>query len=589
MNLWDNMTNRRFGSRIIGIILAGVMLSSLVLSVLANSDTEGANLENIVSKVDTENIQATSQGLSDFEVHQLREALRQIDSGDVDAGSIDVDEQTMRDIVLAADTSLPESTVIGTAGEAELPEEAVSGETVTDQPPTEQPETEAPATEVPNAEVPVEGGEVPITDEAGTPAENVAPPEVVEPERTITAPEELAEPVVPVADVDDDPILDYPDGIVLVGSDNEITLTEAQIQEILSTLPAGLSTERVGAVLNAYSLVNKISYFWGGKSYLQGWDPRWGNSAHVTSGGSSSSGTYRPYGLDCSGYVAWVFCNTAGYSVAGDLGISTRYQWGLSQETAWEDAQPGDLAFFYNPELSGSINHVGVVVGWDLDGELLVAHCSSSKNTVAVTRAAATGFKYIRTPDIYASEDFVADSYSHKGLGTYLLWQNTAELEIDDIEQLYIDALEAGELEIGEAVLTVDDLQIGDLIFSESPIWGTESTVGIVTGFDKENNVLISYPIDAPEVAEAKNAEDEANISEETDEDVKREYSVIAVSIEQLAMDSVRRIDSAAALSYLKGELPIYKMKAIFGGKELAEKAKSPYEMETPEAEVEID
>ena len=66
-------------------------------------------------------------------------------------------------------------------------------------------------------------------------------------------------------------------------------------------LPRNLSKERRAVVERALSLAGKVNYFWGGKSLVFGWDDRWGQLAKVTADGSSTTGTYRPYGLDCSG------------------------------------------------------------------------------------------------------------------------------------------------------------------------------------------------------------------------------------------------------------------------------------------------
>ena len=66
-------------------------------------------------------------------------------------------------------------------------------------------------------------------------------------------------------------------------------------------LPRNLSKERRAVVERALSLAGKVNYFWGGKSLVFGWDNRWGQLAKVTADGSSTTGTYRPYGLDCSG------------------------------------------------------------------------------------------------------------------------------------------------------------------------------------------------------------------------------------------------------------------------------------------------
>ena len=70
---------------------------------------------------------------------------------------------------------------------------------------------------------------------------------------------------------------------------------------LLRDLPEGLSPEREAVVRTACSLVGKVNYFWGGKSLVIGWDVRWGELRQVTAAGSSTTGSYRPYGMDCSG------------------------------------------------------------------------------------------------------------------------------------------------------------------------------------------------------------------------------------------------------------------------------------------------
>ena len=80
---------------------------------------------------------------------------------------------------------------------------------------------------------------------------------------------------------------------------------------LIRNLPEDLSPEREAVVRTACSLVGKVGYFWGGKSLTLGWDFQWGELRRVTAAGSSTTGTYRPYGMDCSGFVAWVFYNAA--------------------------------------------------------------------------------------------------------------------------------------------------------------------------------------------------------------------------------------------------------------------------------------
>lgn len=187
----------------------------------------------------------------------------------------------------------------------------------------------------------------------------------------------------------------------LTGSTAFIALTPEKIQEILENLPEGLDVQRQTVVLKAYSLVGKVHYFWGGKSTVIGWDSRWGTPTKVTAPNSPTTGTIRPFGLDCSGYVTWVFVNACdNVDVASVIGNGSADQWSKTQPVTWEAAQPGDLTFFAVPG-TRKVNHVGIVVGKDGDGDILVAHCSSSRNDVVVTKGWRTGFRYIRRPVLY--------------------------------------------------------------------------------------------------------------------------------------------------------------------------------------------
>ena len=81
------------------------------------------------------------------------------------------------------------------------------------------------------------------------------------------------------------------------------------ISDIQGTLPDNLDPLRESIVLTAYQLLGKVTYFWGGKSLVLGWDSRWGTPTTVTAPGSGSTGKVLPFGLDCSGFVDWTFYN----------------------------------------------------------------------------------------------------------------------------------------------------------------------------------------------------------------------------------------------------------------------------------------
>ena len=163
---------------------------------------------------------------------------------------------------------------------------------------------------------------------------------------------------------------------------------------LIRNLPEDLSPEREAVVRTACSLVGKVNYFWGGKSLVIGWDARWGELRQVTAAGSSTTGTYRPYGLDCSGFVDWVFFNQSGGSYVIGHGGGATMQHSYCTDISWADAQPGDLVFY--PDNS----HVGIVGGRDANGELLIIHCASGYNNVVVT--GLEGFTSIGRPQYYA-------------------------------------------------------------------------------------------------------------------------------------------------------------------------------------------
>ena len=173
-----------------------------------------------------------------------------------------------------------------------------------------------------------------------------------------------------------------------------LTAFSADAAEVVKRLPADLSPERREVVKAACSLVGKVTYFWGGKSLVIGWDSRWGTLQKVWADGSSTTGTYRPYGLDCSGFVDWVFYNATDGTYYPGHGGGASMQHSYCTAISWEDALPGDLVFYPGDE------HVGIVGGRDESGNLLIVHCASGYNGTVVT--GVNGFTSIGRPLYYA-------------------------------------------------------------------------------------------------------------------------------------------------------------------------------------------
>lgn len=165
------------------------------------------------------------------------------------------------------------------------------------------------------------------------------------------------------------------------------------ISDIQGTLPDDLDPLRESIVLTAYQLLGKVTYFWGGKSLILGWDSRWGTPTTVTAPGSGSTGKVLPFGLDCSGFVDWTFYNATSGAYLPGRGGGAASQHGYCTNIAWSDALPGDLVFYADD------SHVGIVCGYDSVGNLLVIHCSGGQNGVVVT--GREGFAVAARPDLF--------------------------------------------------------------------------------------------------------------------------------------------------------------------------------------------
>lgn len=183
---------------------------------------------------------------------------------------------------------------------------------------------------------------------------------------------------------------------LVLRSNRLVVLAPDEIQTVLSANEYESGRQRVIAE-SAASLVGRVHYFWGGKSYCVGPDPEWGSPREVTSPGSSKTGTVIPYGLDCSGFVTWVYIQTGEEGVLGAIGEGTWHQWQNSTPIGWEDIGVGDLVF-QNEYPGAESNHVGICIGY-FRGKPVFAHCSAAEDNVVVTTAGGL-FRYARRPNV---------------------------------------------------------------------------------------------------------------------------------------------------------------------------------------------
>lgn len=182
-----------------------------------------------------------------------------------------------------------------------------------------------------------------------------------------------------------------------------VPLTDAELIAFLNKQNCNATRKHI--VATGLSLVGKVPYFWGGKS-PPGWNDEWNTPKLVTAAGSSTSGTIRPYGLDCSGFSDWVYKTAVGVSLYG----STWDQWGNSYEISASELLPGDLGFLMNDDDQGW-NHVLVFAGYGDNGERMWVHSSggegvifnspSYESTLALRRPKDVDFNAPVSEDVY--------------------------------------------------------------------------------------------------------------------------------------------------------------------------------------------
>ena len=158
----------------------------------------------------------------------------------------------------------------------------------------------------------------------------------------------------------------------------DLTVTRADARELLDALPDDLDLERRAVVEAACSLVGKVNYHWDGKTLVIGWDSRWGQLQKVTAEGNSTTGTYRPYGLDCSGFVDWVFYNATDGAYYPGHGGGATMQHSYCTPISWEDTLPSDLVFYPGDE------HVGTA--GEVVAEVVIVYCKVIHIPVRVVR-----------------------------------------------------------------------------------------------------------------------------------------------------------------------------------------------------------
>ena len=160
-------------------------------------------------------------------------------------------------------------------------------------------------------------------------------------------------------------------------------LTEEEISKYLSSLPEDISDERKAVIKFALSSVGKIPYYWGGKASAASYEKNgFGRVIEADYKGRVLRG------LDCSGWVQWVYWSAIGNRLNGANSTATLI--GEGQKIKRSELQPGDIVVRV-----GADSHVVMFLQWAGNGNMIVIHENSGANNVSVSEVTAN-YPYYR-------------------------------------------------------------------------------------------------------------------------------------------------------------------------------------------------
>ena len=156
------------------------------------------------------------------------------------------------------------------------------------------------------------------------------------------------------------------------------------VDSYLNNLPSDLSEKRKNLLRVALNSVGRIPYYWGGKPAAFGYD---GNYFGTTVSPDSSGRSLR--GLDCSGWISWVYWTATGTKLPYE---STTGLVNLGRRISAAELEPGDILV-----RTGQDAHTVMFLGWTQDGKIQCVHeTSGSVNNVTISIRDADWPYYIR-------------------------------------------------------------------------------------------------------------------------------------------------------------------------------------------------
>ena len=164
-------------------------------------------------------------------------------------------------------------------------------------------------------------------------------------------------------------------------------LTGDEIEFFMKLVPMDASQVRRDMVRYALASVGKIPYYWGGKPSRPGYT---GN--HFGSVVQPDREGRFLKGLDCSGWINWVYWSVTGQSLGAQ---STATLVSSGQAISKDELLPGDICIRLGEE-----PHVVMYLGWSPDGRMVcIQETSGSTDNVEVALVAPDWASYRRLTD----------------------------------------------------------------------------------------------------------------------------------------------------------------------------------------------
>lgn len=161
-------------------------------------------------------------------------------------------------------------------------------------------------------------------------------------------------------------------------------LSPMQVTEIMSELDT--SERRSAFVELALQAVGRIPYYWGGKPEAKGYEGNnFGSKVKADTKGRTQKG------LDCSGFVCWLYWTEFDIKPASSTKSFTDSL--HLKRISFDELQPGDFGMQSLP--GAEVNHIGVFVKFDEEtGRALWVHENASDCNVSINNTNAFSYYY---------------------------------------------------------------------------------------------------------------------------------------------------------------------------------------------------